>query len=88
MDKKPPTAMPPSNTKTIVTPSVLAKGHTTNILVPSNAMDVNKTFRAPTLSLKTPEPIRPTADAALNAAAIAAPVLEDKPMDSANRGMQ
>jgi len=88
MLKKPPTAMPATSTKRISTPRVLAKGQTRNMVVPSSDMDIKATFTEPILSLKKPEEMRPTAEAALNAATSPAPVLEDKPMDSANVGMQ
>lgn len=75
-------------TKRILTPSDVAKGQTRNMLAPSSVSDIDKTFRAPSLSLSDPEPILPTAEAALNAAASPAPVLGEKPTDLANKGMQ
>jgi hypothetical protein len=88
IEKKPPTATPATITKTISTPRVLAKGQIRNMVVPSNDIDIKATFTEPILSLKNPEEMRPTAEAALNAATSPAPVLEERPMDSANVGMQ
>ena len=88
IEKNPPTATPAMSTKTINTPRVLAKGQIRNMVVPSNDMDIKATFTEPILSLKNPEEMRPIAEAALNAATSPAPVPEDRPMDSANVGMQ
>lgn len=84
----PPTVKPEIRTNRIVTPRVLAKGQITNMLVPSSANDVQRTFRDPTLSLMNPEVMRPTAEAALNPATSPAPVLLERPIDSAKVGMQ
>ena len=88
IDTIPPTVNPEMRTKRIVTPRVLAKGQITNMLVPSSAREVQRTLRDPTLSLMKPEAIRPTAEDALNPATRAAPVLLDRPIDSAKVGMQ
>jgi hypothetical protein len=88
IEKNPPTATPAMSTKTMSTPRELAKGQMRNMVVPSSDMDIKATFREPILSLRNPEEIRPTAEAALNAATSPAPVLEDRPIDSANVGMQ
>lgn len=88
IEKNPPTAKPATSTKRIRTPRVLANGQTRNIVTPSNDIDIKATFNEPILSLRNPDEMRPTAEAALNAATSPAPVLEDRPMDSANVGMQ
>ena len=75
-------------TKRIVTPRVLANGQITNMLAPSSAKDVHSTLRDPTLSLMNPEAMRPTAEDALKPATSPAPVLLERPMDSAKVGMQ
>jgi len=88
IEKNPPTATPATSTKRISTPRVLAKGQMRNMVVPSSDMDIKATFREPILSLRNPDEMRPTAEAALKAATSPAPVLEEMPMDSANVGMQ
>jgi len=88
MDTIPPTVNPEMSTKRIVTPRVLANGQMTNMLVPSSAREVHRTLMGPTLSLMNPEVIRPTADAALKPATSPAPVLLERPIDSAKVGMQ
>ena len=88
IDTIPPTVNPEMRTKRIVTPRVLAKGQITNMLVPSKAREVMRTLRDPTLSLMNPEAMRPTAEDALNPATNPAPVLLERPMDSAKVGIQ
>ena len=88
METIPPTVYPEMRTKTTVTPRVLANGQITNMLVPSRARHVTRTLRDPTLSLMKPEAMRPTAEDALNPATSAAPVLLERPIDSAKVGMQ
>jgi hypothetical protein len=88
IEKNPPTATPATSTKRTRTPRVLAKGQTKNMVTPSNDMDIKATFSEPILSLRNPDEMRPTAEAALKAATSPAPVLEDRPIDSANVGMQ
>ena len=88
MDTMPPTVNPEMRTKTMTTPRVLANGQITNMLVPSSAREVTRTLREPTLSLMKPEAMRPTAEEALKPATSPAPVLLERPIDSAKVGMQ
>lgn len=88
MDTIPPTVNPEIRTKRIVTPKVLANGQITNMLVPRSAREAQRTLRDPTLSLMKPEAMRPMAEDALKPATNAAPVLLERPMDSAKVGMQ
>jgi hypothetical protein len=88
METIPPTVNPEMRTKRIVTPRVLANGQITNMLVPSSAKDVQRTFSGPTRSLMKPEVMRPRAEAALNPATSPAPIPLERPIDSAKVGMQ
>ena len=88
IDTIPPTVNPEMRTKRIVKPRVLANGQMTNMLVPSRAREVTRTLRDPTLSLMNPEVMRPRAEDALNPATSPAPVLLERPIDSAKVGMQ
>lgn len=88
METIPPTVNPDTRTKRIGTPKVLAKGQTTNMVVPRIPKDAQRTFREPNLSLIKPQLIRPRAEAALKPATNPAPVALDRPIDSAKVGMQ
>lgn len=88
VEKKLPTVMPATITKTIKGPNELAKGHMRNMLAPSKIKAVKRTFRGPRRSQRRPEPMRPRAEAALKAAVRLAPVLDDSPRELAKVGTQ
>ena len=87
-EKKPPTKIPLSMTKTTSTARLVERGQSMTKVRPNSVSEENKTFKEPSRSLSHPDAIRPTADAKLNPAARPAPTLGDRPIDLANSGRQ
>ena len=82
VEKKPPFAAPLIMTKTTRGTSVLDTGHNTNILIALRRRDRKSVLRGPSMSLKNPNPSRPTADEKLKPATKPAPVLVERPNDA------
>ena len=88
VEKNAPLAAPLMMTKTMSGASVVDCGHTAMLVSAVRMRDAKTVLREPSLSLMTPEPIRPKADARLKPATRPAPVLEEKPRDLVNMGMK
>jgi len=82
VEKNPPLDAPLTMTNATRGPRVLDTGHNTNIL-PAHVANARKSvFNGPILSLRSPHPIRPTAEEKLKPATRAAPELEERPREA------
>lgn len=81
VEKNPPFEMPLTNTKNIIGPRVVDEGQMTSMLMAVNIKEMNSVFKDPNLSQAKPQPIRPKAEARLNPATRAAPVVDENPSD-------
>ena len=67
-------------------PSFVETGQSASILKPFNVSEQDRVLSGPTRSLRSPEPILPTAEERLNAATSAAAVLDERPIVVAYSG--
>ena len=88
VEKKAPLAAPLMTTKTMRGASVVEVGQIASIVTAVRTSEIKTVLSEPSLSLVTPERIRPKAEARLKPATNPAPMPDEKPMDSAYSGIK